>query len=94
MCRPGYTPVGLAPDDLQGEHNKPPDDKNGDYGSGLPPIPVRPAGSQAPWQHMQPQQPPLQPPQQQQCFAYPPLPLLPTSSKSSHSHLSYMDSAP
>jgi hypothetical protein len=41
----GYTPVGLPPDDLQGEHNGPPDDENGEYGGGLPPIPVGPAGS-------------------------------------------------
>ena len=32
MRRPGYTPVGLSPDDLQGEHNRPPDDENEDYG--------------------------------------------------------------
>jgi hypothetical protein len=70
----GYTPVGLPPDDLQGEHNGPPDDENGKYGGGLPPIPVGPAGGQVPWQHMQPQQPPMQLPQQQQRFAYPPLP--------------------
>jgi hypothetical protein len=94
MCCVGYTPVGLTPDDLQGEHNGPPDDENGEHGSGLPPIPVEPAGGQAPWQHMQPQQPPLQLPQQQQRFAYPPLPPSPTSSKSSHSRLSYMDPAP
>jgi hypothetical protein len=66
MCHLGYTPVGLPPDDLQGEHNGPPDSENGEHGGGLPPIPVRPAGSQVPWQHMQLQQPPLQPPQQQQ----------------------------
>jgi hypothetical protein len=30
----GYTPVGLPPDDLQGEHNRPPDDENGGYGGG------------------------------------------------------------
>jgi Reverse transcriptase (RNA-dependent DNA polymerase) len=82
MRRLGYTPVGLPPDDLQGEHNGPLDDENGEYGNGLPPIPVGPAGGQAPWQHMQPQQPPLQPPQQQQRFAYPPLPPL-LSSRSS-----------
>jgi hypothetical protein len=63
MCRLGYTPVGLPPDDLQGELNGPPDDENGGYGGGLPPIPVGPAGGQAPWQHMQPQQPPMQLPQ-------------------------------
>jgi hypothetical protein len=60
MRRPGYTPVGLPPDDLQGEHNGPPDSENGGHGSGLPPIPVGPAGGQVPWQHMQPQQPPMQ----------------------------------
>jgi hypothetical protein len=91
----GYTPVGLPLDDLQGEHNGPPDDKNGEHGDGLPPIPVGPAGSQAVRQPpVQPQQPPLQLPQQQQCFAYPPLPPSPTSSRSSHSHLSYIDPAP
>jgi hypothetical protein len=63
-----YTPVGLPPDDLQGKHNGPPDDESGEYGGGLPPIPVGPAGSQVPWQPMQPQQPPMFPP------AYPPLP--------------------
>jgi hypothetical protein len=90
----GYTPVGLSPDDLQGEHNRPLDNENGEHGGGLPPIPVGPAGGQVPWQHMQPQQPPLQLPQQQQCFSYPPLPPSPTSSRSSHSRLSYMDPAP
>jgi hypothetical protein len=39
MHRLGYTPVGLPPDDLQGEHNGPLDDENEDYGGGLPPIP-------------------------------------------------------
>jgi hypothetical protein len=28
----GYTPVGLPPDDLQDEHNGPPNDENGEYG--------------------------------------------------------------
>jgi hypothetical protein len=93
MCHPGYTPVGLPPDDLQGEHNRPLDGENGEHGGGLPPIPVRPAGGQVPWQHMQPQQPPLQPPQQQQHFAYPPLPPSQPSSCSS-SRLSYMDPSP
>jgi hypothetical protein len=92
MHRLGYTPVGLPPDDLQSKHNGPPDNENGDHGGGLPPIPVGPAGGQAPWQHMQ--QPQLQPPQQQQHFAYPSLPPSPTSSRSSHSCLSYMDPAP
>jgi hypothetical protein len=32
MCHVGYTPVGLPPDDLQGGHNRPLDDENGDYG--------------------------------------------------------------
>jgi hypothetical protein len=88
-----YTPVGLPPDDLQGEHNGPPDSENGDYGGELPLIPVGPAGGQVPWQHMQPQQPPMQLPQQQQCFAYLPLPLSQPSSCSS-SHLSYVDPSP
>jgi hypothetical protein len=43
MHRPGYTPVGLPPNDLQGKHNGPPDNENEDYGGGdlcpLPPIP-------------------------------------------------------
>jgi hypothetical protein len=94
MCCPGYTPVGLPPDDLQGKHNGPLDDENGKHGGGLPPIPVGLAGGQAPWQHMQPQQPPIQLPQQQQRYAYQPLPPSPTSSRSSHSCQSYMDSAP
>jgi hypothetical protein len=93
MHRPGYTPVGLPPDDLQGKHNKPPNSENGEHGGGLPPIPVGPAGGQVPWQHMQPQQPPLQPPQQQQQFAYPPLPPSQPSSCSS-SRLSYMNPSP
>jgi hypothetical protein len=81
----GYTPVGLPPDDLQGEHNGPPDDENGEYGGGLPPIPVRPAGGHVPWQ------PPVQPPQPP--FAY--LPLLPSQPSScSSSHLSYKDPSP
>jgi hypothetical protein len=89
----GYTPVGLPPDDLQGEHNGPLDDENGGYGGGLPLIPVGPAGSQAPWQHMQPQQPPMQPPWQQQSPAYPPLPPSQPSSRSS-SCLSYKNPSP
>jgi hypothetical protein len=48
----GYTPVGLPPDDLQGEHNRPPDNENEDYGSGdlppLPPIPYQPLTPQGP----------------------------------------------
>jgi hypothetical protein len=83
----GYTPVGLPPDDLQGEHNKPPDNENGDHGGGLPPIPVGPAG-QVPWRHMKP---PLQLPIPLQPPAYPPLPpSSPTSSRRSSSGLSYM----
>jgi hypothetical protein len=58
----GYTSVGLPPNDLQNEHNRPLDSENGEHGGGLPPIPVGPAGGQGPWQHMQPQQPPMQPP--------------------------------
>ena len=76
MHRPGFTPVGITPDDLQGEHNIPPDDENGEDGGGLPPIPYGPAGGQVPWQHMQPLQPPLQPPRQQppqsSYYGYPP----------------------
>jgi hypothetical protein len=53
MRRLGYTPVGLPSDDLQGEHNRPPDNENEDHGGGLPPLPYGPAG-QVPWQHMQP----------------------------------------
>jgi hypothetical protein len=93
MHRPGYTPVGLTPDDLQGEHNRPLDDENGEHRGGLLPIPVGPAGGQVPWQHMQPQQPQLQPPQQQQRFFYPPLPPSQPSSCSS-SCLSYIDPSP
>jgi hypothetical protein len=78
----GYTPVGLPPDDLQGEHNGPPDDENGEYGGGLPPLPVGPASGQVPWQ------PPVQPPQLP--YAYLPLPPSHPSSHSS-SHLSYKD---
>jgi hypothetical protein len=65
MHCPGYTPVGLSPDDLQGEHNRPPDSENGEHGGELPFVPVGPASGQAPWLPMQPQQPPMQPPQQQ-----------------------------
>jgi hypothetical protein len=84
MHRLGYTPVGLPPDDLRGEHNGPPDDENGEYGGGLPPIPVRPAGGQPPWQQQQPQMFP------------PAYPLLPPSQPSSHSSscLSYKDPSP
>ena len=46
MRHPGYTPVGLTPDDLQGECNGPPDDENGDNRGGLLPIP----GPQVRWQ--------------------------------------------
>jgi hypothetical protein len=52
MRRPGYTPVNLSPDDLQGEHNGPPDNENEDYGGGtlppLPPIPSHPMAPQGP----------------------------------------------
>jgi hypothetical protein len=48
----GYTPVGLPPDDLQGEHNGPPNNENEDYGGGdlppLPPIPYQPLAPQGP----------------------------------------------
>ena len=44
----GYTSVGLPPDDLQGEHNRPLDDKNEDYGGGSPPISHQPAAPQLP----------------------------------------------
>jgi hypothetical protein len=93
MHFPGYTPVGLPSDDLQGEHNGPLDSENGEHGGRLPPISVGPAGGQGPWQHMQLQQPPMQLPQQQQHFAYPPLPPSQPSSHSS-SHLSYMNPSP
>jgi hypothetical protein len=93
MRHVGYTHVGLPPDDLQGEHNGPPNNENGEHGGGLPPIPVGPADGQVPWQHMQPQQPPMQLPQQQQCFAYPPLPPSQPSSCSS-SCLSYKSHSP
>ena len=42
MCRLGYTPVGLTPDDHQGEHNIPPDDENEDHGGDFPQIPYQP----------------------------------------------------
>jgi Reverse transcriptase (RNA-dependent DNA polymerase) len=52
MHRLGYTPVGLPPDDLQGEHNRPLDNENEDYGGGdlppLPPIPYQPLAPQGP----------------------------------------------
>ena len=38
MHCPGYTPVGLTPGDLQGEHNGPLDNENGNSGGGLLPI--------------------------------------------------------
>ena len=44
MHHPGYVPVGLPPDGLQGEYNRPLDDENGENGGGLPPIPMGPAG--------------------------------------------------
>jgi hypothetical protein len=59
MHRLGYTPVGLPPDDLQNEHNGPPDDENGDYGGGLPPIPYNyPRAYQGPPAYQQPPPPP------------------------------------
>jgi hypothetical protein len=93
MHRLGYAPVGLPSDDLQGEHNGPLDSENGEHGGGLPPISVGPAGGQGPWQHMQLQQPPMQLPQQQQCFSYLPLPPSQPSSHSS-SCLSYLNPSP
>ena len=59
MCHLGYTPVGLTPDDLQGEHNGPPDNENEDYGGGLPPIPYHPMAPQGPPAYQQPPPPPL-----------------------------------
>jgi Integrase core domain len=66
-----------------------------------PCIPVGPAGGQVPWQHMQPQQPSLQPPLQQRAptqpppYSGPPLPpSSPTSSRHSSGNLSYQDSHP
>ena len=41
MCQPGYTPVGLTPDDHQGEHNIPPDDENEDHEGDFPQVPYR-----------------------------------------------------
>jgi hypothetical protein len=58
MHRPGYTPVDLTPDDLQGEHNRPLDDKNEDYGGGLPPIPYYPRAPQGPPAYQQSPPPP------------------------------------
>jgi hypothetical protein len=59
MRRLGYTPVGLPPDDLQGEHNGPPDNENEDYGGGLPPIPYYyPRAPQGPPAYQQPPPPP------------------------------------
>jgi hypothetical protein len=79
-----YTPVGLPSDNLQSEHDGAPDDESGEYGGGLPPIPVGPAGGQPPWQQQQPQM--FSP-------AYPPL--LPSQPSShSSSHLSYKDPSP
>jgi hypothetical protein len=49
MRHPGYTPVGLPSDDLQGEHNEPLDSENGEHGGELQRIPVGPAGGQVPW---------------------------------------------
>jgi hypothetical protein len=84
----GYVPVGLTPDDLQDEHNGPPDNENGDDGDKFSPIPIGPAGGQVLWQHMQP---PLQPPMPLQPPVYPSLPpSSPSSSGHSSSGLSYM----
>ena len=59
MHCPGYTPVGLPSDDLQGEHNGPMDDENEDYGGGLPPIPYQPVAPQLPaWYLPRPPRPP------------------------------------
>jgi hypothetical protein len=56
----GYTPVGLTPDDLQDEHNGPPDDENEDYGGGLLPIPYYyPRAPQGPAAYQQSPPPPL-----------------------------------
>jgi hypothetical protein len=85
MRRLGYTPAGLPPDDLQGEHNGPPDNENEDHEGGLPPLPFGPAG-QVTWQHMQPPQPPQMPiqyPSQSPPQYYPPLPSTPSSRPSS-----------
>ena len=89
MRRLGYTPVGLTPDDLQGEHNGPPDNENGENGGGLPPIP----GPQVQWQ--QQWQPPMQPPS----TSSPISPSLPSRMQShapspSPSGLSYLPSQP
>jgi hypothetical protein len=52
MHHPGYTPVGLPPENLQGEHNGPPDNENQDYEGGgltpLSPIPYHPMAPQGP----------------------------------------------
>jgi hypothetical protein len=59
----GYTPMGLPPDDLQGEHNRPPDNENEDYGGGdffpLPPILYQPMAPQCPPAANQQPPPPL-----------------------------------
>jgi hypothetical protein len=92
MCRPDYTPVGLPPNDLQGEHNRPLDNENGDHGGELPPILVGPAGGQAPWQHIKQ---PLQQPQPWYPPAYPPLPPTPSNPFSRpDSILSYKSDSP
>jgi hypothetical protein len=65
MHCPGYTPVGLPHDVLQGEHNRPLDDENGDYGGDLPNVPVQ-FLLHGQYQQLLPQQcmmqPPVQPP--------------------------------
>jgi hypothetical protein len=40
MCRLKYTPAPDPPVGEQGEYNIPPDDENGEYKGGSPPIPV------------------------------------------------------
>ena len=97
MHRPGYTPVGITPDNLQGEHNIPPDDENEDHGGDLPPLPYRLDG-QVPWQHMQPPpqppQPPVQYPSQSPPQYYPPLPPSTPSSGTSSQKGKSKDTAP
>ena len=39
MHHPGYAPVGLPSDGLQGENNRPPDNENEENRGGLPDIP-------------------------------------------------------
>ena len=72
MRHSGYTPVGLTPDDHQGEHNNPPDNENGENGGGLPPIP----GPQVRWQQQWQQQ--WQLPMQQPSTSPSPSPISPS----------------